>query len=159
MKSTGDEPEHKCAGSIHPLQVIDDHQQGFFRAHVRQQRQSRVAHHEPIGCWALAQTQRHLQRRALRWAQSFDVVKEGVQNLIQPSEAEIRLELRASCTQHAKAGIRGMSFHSTQEDGLAYSGGSRQQERVPVGRRLIDERVKELKFLVPSEQQRRVLME
>ena len=82
-----------------------------------------------------------------------------MQNLIQPSEAEVRLEFRARRTQYAKAGIRCMSCYSVQENGLAYSGGSRQQERVSGGRRLVDERVKELKFLVPSEQQRRVLME
>ena len=95
MKSTCDKPEHKRAGSIHPLQVVDDHQQGFLRARLRQQRQSRVANHELIRRWAIAQTQRHLERRALRWVQSFDFVKEGVQNLIQPSEAEVRLEFRA----------------------------------------------------------------
>ena len=159
VKSTCDEPEHKRAGSIYPLQVVDDHQQGFLRARLREQRQSRVTNHELIRRWAVAQTQRHLERRALRWIQSFDFVEEGVQNLIQPSEAEVRLELRARGAQYAKAGIRCMCCCSVQENGLAYSGGSRQQERVTGGRRLVDERPEELEFLVPSEQQRRVLME
>ena len=114
MKSTCDKPEHERAGSIYPLQVVDDHQQGFLRGRLRQQRQSRVANHQLIGRWAIAQTQRHLERRALRWIQSFDFVKERVQNLIQPSEAEVGLEFRARGAQYANAALRCMSCCSVQ---------------------------------------------
>jgi hypothetical protein len=51
-----------------------------------------------------------------------------------------------------------MSCHRFQENGLADSGRSRQQEAAAVGRRLVDERVEEFEVLVASEQQRRDLM-
>ena len=158
MKSTSHKPKHKRARPIHPLQVVDDHEQRFFRGSLHKQRQSRVTHYELIGRWAVTQTQRHVERRALWWAQVFDVVKEGMQYLIQAGEAEVRLELRTSGTQHAETRIGRMSCHGFQENGLAYSGRSGQHEGAAVGRRLVDERVKEFEVLVASEQQRRDLM-
>ena len=68
----------------------------------------------------------------MRGAQDFDVLEEGVQNLIQVSEAEVRLELSASGTQHADARIRCVSCHDVKEDRLADPGGTEQQERVAI---------------------------
>jgi hypothetical protein len=87
----------------------------------------------------------------MRGAQDLDVLKEWVQNLIQVSEAEVRLELRPSGTQHANACIRCVSCHDVKKDGLACSGGTEQEESVAVERRRLDERAEELEMLVASE--------
>ena len=111
-----------------------------------------VTHHELIGRGAVAQTQRHLERCVLRRAQVFDALKEGMQYLIQAGEAEVRLELRTSGTQHAETRIGRISRHGFQENGLPHSGRSRQHEGAAVGRRLADKRVKKFEVLVASEQ-------
>ena len=87
----------------------------------------------------------------MRGAQDFDVLEEGIENLVQVSEAEVRLKLRPSGTQHADARIRCVSCHDVKEDCFAYSGGTEQQESVAVRTRRLDEPAKELEILVASE--------
>jgi hypothetical protein len=82
----------------------------------------RIGGHQLVRGGPVIQTQSDAQRLAVHRAQPLKSLEEWVENLVEPCEAHVGLELRASSTQHPGAGSRRMRRSDVQQHRLADTG-------------------------------------
>ena len=101
---------------------------------------------ETAATWAAASAWRPVRTAA------FD--EEWTEELVEPGEAQVGLELRAGSPQHERAGTRCLRRYDFQQHRLAHARVARQQQRPALNRGLIDKGAQELEVLVPPDQLR-----
>jgi hypothetical protein len=85
---------------VQPLRVVDQAQQRRVLGDLGQQVQGGQPHQEPVGCGALALSERHVQCVSLRLRKRSRAVQQRRAQLVQAGERELRLDSApaAACT-------------------------------------------------------------
>ena len=76
---------------------------GALACRLAEQGEGRAQHGQPVGRWAGADAQGHVQRRSGRVGEAQQVVGERVDQLVQASEADVRLVLDATALDHPRS--------------------------------------------------------
>ena len=149
LDSPGNEPDRIPAGTVHPVQVIDEEDDRGLRAHISDQLEGRERHEEPVGCVLLvAEAKRAEQRRAVPGREPARPVQDRTQQPVQRSEPQMRLLLGAADGQHDEPATSGLIGSRPEQGGLAHPRIADHGERVPAPGYAIERRadVAQLRF-------------
>jgi hypothetical protein len=91
LDSPGNEPDRIPAGTVHPVQVIDEEDDRGLGAHVGDQLEGRERHEEPIRCGLLVgDAERAEQRRSVPGREPVRPVQDREQQPVQRGEPQMR---------------------------------------------------------------------
>jgi len=134
------------------VQVVDDNEQRAACCRLTEQRQRRVQHRQTLRGRAGADAERDLDRHPTGSRQAAQVIQQRANELVQASEADIRLVLHPTAADHLETGGRGHLRRRGQQCRLADAGLARQQQRRAVGSGLIKKRPEDRQFAVATDQ-------
>jgi hypothetical protein len=152
VQPPGHEAQHGGTGPVYPGQVIHDQQQRPARRHALQEDQHGVAHQQPVRRRSGAEPQGYPQRVPVGGAQLVDVTEHREQDLVEPGEADLPLELSPGNAQHYGP-RRGCGLgQGIQQRRLAHARIPGQYQRGAARRRLADELPQEVEVAIPADQ-------
>jgi hypothetical protein len=148
----GHEAQHAGAGPVYPGQVIHDQQQRGARRRALQEDQHGVAHQQPVRRRSGAEPKGHSQRVPVGGAELVDVTKHREQDLVEPGEADLPLELSPGHAQHHGPRRGSGPGQGVQQRRLAHAGIPGQDERSAARRSLAEELQQEPEVAIPADQ-------
>lgn len=147
-----DERQHGRAGAVDPWQVVDDDEDRASGGGSNEQLERGVRRQQLVRRGPLTQTEGHRERFGVGRPQAIDAIEEWAQELVQPGEADVGLELRTGRPQEPCAGTPRIGGDHVEQRGLADPGLARDQHGPAFPRRAVDERGEPLNvLLLPDE--------
>ena len=148
----GDEGENGRAGAVDPWQVVDQRQDGAVGRGVHEKRERGVRGHELVRAGPVAQAKRHPKRFSMGRTQLIDLVEQRVQELVEPSEADVRLELGTRRPQQARAGALRVPGGDVEQRCLPDARIAGHQHRPALAGGVVDERGEAFDISIPPDE-------